>query len=202
MSLTPLTALSPLDGRYAQKCAALRPIFSELGLIRRRVKVELAWLAALADTPGIPEVAALGAEGRQRLTTLGDGISSREGERVKALEAETNHDVKAVEYFLKEALGGDPGLAPALEFVHFACTSEDINNLAYALMLRDARDEVLLPALDAMIGTLRAMAHNHAGLAMLSRTHGQTASPRSSRTSWPGSSASARRSRGPRCRGR
>ena len=177
MSLTPLTALSPLDGRYAQKCAALRPIFSELGLIRRRVRVELAWLAALSDAPGIPEVPQLSDTARLRLTTLGEEFSSREGERVKALEAETNHDVKAVEYFLKERLRDDPELASALEFVHFACTSEDINNLAYALMLRDARDQVLLPALDGLIGSLRAMAHQHAALAMLSRTHGQTASP-------------------------
>ena len=177
MSLTPLTALSPLDGRYAQKCAALRPIFSELGLIRRRVRVELAWLAALSAAPGIPEVPALGEAARLRLTTLGEGFSSGDGERVKALEAETNHDVKAVEYFLKERLREDPELAPALEFVHFACTSEDINNLAYALMLHDARDQVLLPALDGVIGTMRAMAHQHAALAMLSRTHGQTASP-------------------------
>src|SRR6185436_6369320 len=157
MSLTPLSALSPLDGRYARKCAALRPIFSELGLIQRRVRVELAWLSALADAEGIPEVPALGAAARQRLTTLGEGFSSGDGERVKALEAETNHDVKAVEYFLKERLREDPELAPALEFVHFACTSEDVNNLAYALMLHDARDQVLLPALDGLIGSMRAM---------------------------------------------
>jgi adenylosuccinate lyase len=177
MTLTPLTALSPLDGRYAAKCAALRPIFSELGLIRRRIQVELAWFSVLAESGEIAEVPAFSDAARARLAALSERFSAADGERVKALEAKTNHDVKAVEYFLKEALRDDPELAPAREFVHFACTSEDINNLAYALMLRDARAGVMLPALDAVIAELRNRAREHAGLAMLSRTHGQTASP-------------------------
>jgi adenylosuccinate lyase len=172
-----LLALSPLDGRYAAKVEALRPIFSESGLIRARVRVEVEWLLALAGDPGIPELPALDAGGSARLRALADGFTPADAARVKAIEATTNHDVKAVEYFIKERLRDDAGLAPALEFVHFACTSEDINNLAYGLMLREARDAVLLPALDRLVSTLRAMAHTHAALPMLSRTHGQTASP-------------------------
>lgn len=172
-----LTALSPLDGRYAGKVDPLRPIFSEYGLIRARVKVEVEWLLALAAEPGIPELAPFSAEAAARLRALADGFSVEHAARVKAIEATTNHDVKAVEYFIKEQLKDDAELGPALEFVHFACTSEDINNLSYALMLSQARQEVLLPNLDALIQTLRAMAHEHAALPMLSRTHGQTASP-------------------------
>ncbi len=172
-----LTALSPLDGRYAGKVDALRPIFSEYGLIRARVKVEVEWLLALANEPGIVELKPFSDAAVARLRALADGFSVADAARVKTIEATTNHDVKAVEYLIKERLQDDPELGPALEFVHFACTSEDINNLSYALMLRQARQDVLLPKLDALIERLRAMAHEHAALPMLSRTHGQTASP-------------------------
>ncbi|HEU4663139.1 MAG TPA: adenylosuccinate lyase [Dokdonella sp.] len=172
-----LTALSPLDGRYAAKTAALRPIFSEYGLMHRRVQVELRWLLALADEPGIADVPPLSAAARAALLAIGDAFCEADGERIKEIERTTNHDVKAVEYFIKEKVAGHGELAAVKEFIHFACTSEDINNLAYALMLRDARDGVLLPALDAVAARLRALAHEHAALPMLSRTHGQTASP-------------------------
>ncbi|MCC7255972.1 MAG: adenylosuccinate lyase [Dokdonella sp.] len=174
---TRLTALSPLDGRYAAKTASLRPIFSELGLMHRRVLVEVRWLAALADEPSIGEVAPLSAQARASLLAIANEFSEADGERIKAIEATTNHDVKAVEYFIKERISGHAELAAVKEFIHFACTSEDINNLAYALMLRDAREAVLLPSLDGVIAKLRALAHEHAALPMLSRTHGQTASP-------------------------
>jgi len=172
-----LLALSPLDGRYAAKAAVLQPIFSEFGLIHRRVRVELAWLLALADAGEIAEVPALSAGARAALLAIGEDFSEDDAARVKAIERTTNHDVKAVEYFIKEKVAGHAELAAIKEFIHFACTSEDINNLAYALMLRDARDGVLLPALDAVTAKLREMAHAHAALPMLSRTHGQTASP-------------------------
>jgi len=172
-----LTALSPLDGRYASKVGALRPIFSEFGLMHRRVQVEIAWLLALAAEPTIGELPAFNAAQAATLKAIADNFSEADGERIKAIEATTNHDVKAVEYFIKEKIGADAGLAQAKEFVHFACTSEDINNLSYALMLRDARRGVLLPQLDAVIATLRQMAHDHADVPLLSRTHGQTASP-------------------------
>ncbi len=177
MSESTLLALSPLDGRYAGKVDALRPIFSEFGLIKARVKVEVEWLLALAAEPGIVELPPFSEAAAARLRALADGLSVDDAARVKAIERTTNHDVKAVEYLIKERLKDDAELAPALEFVHFACTSEDINNLSYALMLNEARQTVLLPTLDALIQTLRAMAHEHAGLPMLSRTHGQTASP-------------------------
>ncbi len=177
MSDQTLLALSPLDGRYAGKVAALRPIFSEFGLIKARVRVEVEWLLALADEPGIVELAALPDSAVARLRALADNFDTSDAARVKEIERTTNHDVKAVEYFIKEKLKDDASLATALEFVHFACTSEDINNLSYSLMLRQARDEVLLPALDALSAALREMAHAHAALPMLSRTHGQTASP-------------------------
>ena len=172
-----LTALSPLDGRYAGKVDALRPVFSEYGLIKARVKVEVEWLLALGAEPGIVELAPFSEAASARLRALAHDFGVQDAARVKAIEATTNHDVKAVEYFIKERLQGDAELGPALEFVHFACTSEDINNLAYALMLGEARLAVLLPRLDALIQALRAMAHAHAALPMLSRTHGQTASP-------------------------
>ena len=172
-----LTALSPLDGRYAGKVDALRPIFSESGLIRARVKVEVEWLLALAAEPGIVELKPFSEAAIARLRALAEGFSLEDAARVKAIEATTNHDVKAVEYLIKEKLANDAELGPALEFVHFACTSEDINNLSYALMLSEARREVLLPKLDALIDKLRILAHEHAALPMLSRTHGQTASP-------------------------
>ncbi|TWI03731.1 adenylosuccinate lyase [Luteimonas cucumeris] len=172
-----LLALSPLDGRYAGKVDALRPIFSEYGLIKARVRVEVEWLLALAAEPGIVELPPFADGAIVRLRQLADGLSVADAARVKDIERTTNHDVKAVEYFIKEKLKDDAELGPALEFVHFACTSEDINNLSYALMLNEARQAVLLPKLDALIQKLREMAHEHAALPMLSRTHGQTASP-------------------------
>jgi adenylosuccinate lyase len=172
-----LLALSPLDGRYAGKVDPLRPIFSEFGLIKARVKVEVEWLLALAAEPGVAELAPFSDAAAARLRALADGLSVADAARVKEIERTTNHDVKAVEYLIKERLKDDDELGPALEFVHFACTSEDINNLSYALMLNEARLTVLLPRLDALIQALRAMAHEHAALPMLSRTHGQTASP-------------------------
>ena len=177
MSDAALLALSPLDGRYAGKVDALRPIFSEYGLIKARVKVEVEWLLALADAPGIVELPPFSAAATARLRDLAASFSTAGAARVKAIERTTNHDVKAVEYFIKEQLGDDAELVPALEFVHFACTSEDINNLSYALMLEQGRSEVLLPALDNVIATLRTLAHAQAAQPMLSRTHGQTASP-------------------------
>src|SRR6185312_5649892 len=177
MALTALTALSPLDGRYAAKVEALRPIFSEFGLMHRRLQVEIEWLLVLANAPGIVELQPFAPAQVDALRALVTDFSAADGERVKAIEATTNHDVKAIEYFIKERMAQDPALAPAREFVHFACTSEDINNLSYALMLRDARSQVLLPQLDAVIARLRELAHANAGLAMLARTHGQTASP-------------------------
>ena len=189
-----LLALSPLDGRYAGKVAALRPIFSEAGLIRARVHVEVEWLLALAAEPAIVELPALPADAIARLRGIVQSFGTGDAARVKEIEATTNHDVKAVEYWIKEKLRGDASLSGALEFVHFACTSEDINNLSYALMLRQARAEVLLPALDRLCGTLQAMAHAHAGLPMLSRTHGPVSythlrSPRDPKTSRMPSSA-------------
>ncbi|WP_426689850.1 adenylosuccinate lyase [Rhodanobacter ginsengiterrae] len=172
-----LTALSPLDGRYASKVASLRPIFSEFGLMHRRVQVEIEWLLALAAEAKIVELPAFHAHQITTLKAIADNFSEADGERIKAIEATTNHDVKAVEYFIKEKIGADASLAQAKEFVHFACTSEDINNLSYALMLRDARKQVLLPQFDAVIAQLRELAHANAALPLLSRTHGQTASP-------------------------
>ncbi|MBS0193490.1 MAG: adenylosuccinate lyase [Proteobacteria bacterium] len=177
-----LLALSPVDGRYAGKVDALRPIFSEYGLIHARVRVEVAWLLALAAEPGIAELQDFSAEATNRLRALAQDFSPDDAARIKAIERTTNHDVKAVEYFIKERLKDDADslaqeLGSALEFVHFACTSEDINNLSYALMLTQAREDVLLPAIDRLAATLRELAHAHAGLPMLSRTHGQTASP-------------------------
>ena len=177
MSNATLLALSPLDGRYASKVDALRPIFSEYGLIHARVKVEIEWLLALAAEPGIVELAPFSAAAAARLRALAEGFSVEHAARVKEIERTTNHDVKAVEYFIKEQLKDDAELAPALEFVHFACTSEDINNLSYGLMLARARAEVLLPALDGIADGLRTLAHAQAGQPMLARTHGQTASP-------------------------
>jgi adenylosuccinate lyase len=172
-----LTAISPLDGRYAAKADPLRGIFSEFGLIRRRVKVEIEWLLALAAEPALPELPPFDSDDSAWLRALAADFSLVDADRVKAIEATTNHDVKAVEYWIKERLAARPRLAGAREFVHFACTSEDINNLAYALMLDDARREVLMPRLDRLDAALAALARDHAGLPMLSRTHGQTASP-------------------------
>jgi adenylosuccinate lyase len=177
MSEFTLLALSPLDGRYAGKVDALRPIFSEYGLIKARVKVEVEWLLALADEPGIAELAPFAPAAAARLRALAADFAPAHAARVKEIERTTNHDVKAVEYFIKEQLKDDAELAPALEFVHFACTSEDINNLSYGLMLEQARREVLLPSLDGIAASLRTLAHAQAEQPMLSRTHGQTASP-------------------------
>ncbi len=177
MSNHTLTALSPLDGRYAGKVEALRPIFSEFGLMHRRVQVEIEWLLALAADQGIDELPAFSDAQVRQLMAIVSEFSITDGSRIKAIEATTNHDVKAVEYFIKEKIGNDDTLAQAKEFVHFACTSEDINNLSYALMLRDAREQVLLPAFDRIIDVLRTLARRHANLPMLARTHGQTASP-------------------------
>ena len=177
MQLDSLTALSPLDGRYASKVDALRPVFSEYGLMHRRVAVEIAWLVALSDESAIKELPPFSATARAKLQKIADDFSVADAQRIKDIEATTNHDVKAVEYFIKERIGDDAALKQAKEFVHFACTSEDINNLSYALMLRDARGHVLLPEADKVIGKLRELAHANADVPMLSRTHGQTASP-------------------------
>ena len=172
-----LTALSPLDGRYRSKVAALSEYFSEFALIRQRVRIELAWLAALADEPGIPEVPAFAPADRAVMDEVAATFSPADAARVKEIERTTNHDVKAVEYWLKERLGQRESLRPVLEFVHFACTSEDINNLAHGIALAEARRDVLLPALHGIAGSLRALAHAHAGQPMLARTHGQAATP-------------------------
>lgn len=175
--MTALTALSPLDGRYARQTEPLRPIFSEFGLIRRRVLVELRWLEALAAEPGVVEVAPLTPAAVTILRGLADRFDEAQAAEIKAIEAVTNHDVKAVEYWIKRQLAEHAELAQATEFVHFACTSEDINNLAYALMLKDARESVLVAALSRVLGALRQIAADTADLPMLARTHGQTASP-------------------------
>jgi adenylosuccinate lyase len=177
MALTSLTALSPLDGRYAAKIEPLRRHFSELGLIRTRVLVEVEWLKALAAEPKIREVPRFSKSTIKKLDAVVAGFSDADGARVKKIEAVTNHDVKAIEYFLKEKLGGNREVARVAEFIHFACTSEDINNLCHALMLKAARDEVMLPALDRIIARLRSIAREQAGAAMLAHTHGQPASP-------------------------
>ena len=177
MDLSSLTAISPIDGRYASKCTDLRPIFSEFGLIRHRVLVEVRWLQMLAANPGIPEVPAFSEHATNLLNDIVDKFHEEDAQRVKNIERTTNHDVKAVEYFLKEKIAGNTELEAVSEFIHFACTSEDINNLSHALMLREARTQALLPQMDEIIDTLRAMAHAHAAQPMLSRTHGQTASP-------------------------
>ncbi len=173
----PLNAISPIDGRYADKAAELRPIFSERGLIRQRVRVEALWLKALAAEPGIDELRGLPVAALTVLDALAAELTDAEAVEVKRLERETNHDVKAVEYFVKSRLESVPAWRTRREFVHFACTSEDINNLSYALMLREARDQVLLPRMDALIARLRTLAHTHAATPMMSRTHGQPATP-------------------------
>jgi adenylosuccinate lyase len=176
MSLSAISAISPLDGRYATKLSALRPIMSELGYMHRRVQVEVAWFIALSDA-GFDEFKPLSPGARTYLLGLVKNFSAADGEAIKAIEKTTNHDVKAVEYWLKSKFEARPELQNAAEFVHFACTSEDINNTSHALQLRSARDVVILPLLDKLILQLRDMAHAHADVAMLSRTHGQTASP-------------------------
>ena len=177
MELTELTAISPIDGRYANKTAELRPIFSEFGLIHYRVLVEVRWLQMLADHPEIHEVPALSEHARHVLDQIVEKFTVEDAQRVKNIERTTNHDVKAVEYFLKEKIQGNEELAAISEFIHFACTSEDINNLAYGLMLLAARTQVILPAMDELIDAIRELAHRYAEIPMLSRTHGQPASP-------------------------
>jgi adenylosuccinate lyase len=177
MQLSSLTAVSPVDGRYASKTSALRPIFSEYGLVRFRVLVEVRWLQRLAAHTGIPEVAPFSVEANALLNTLCDDFQVEHAERVKEIERTTNHDVKAVEYLLKEQAAKLPELAAVSEFIHFACTSEDINNLSHALMLREGRDTVLLPLMQQLADAIRQLAHRFADVPMLSRTHGQPASP-------------------------
>jgi adenylosuccinate lyase len=175
--MTQLSALSPLDGRYAKSADALRGYFSEAALIRYRLRIELEWLKALAAEPSVGELKAFGAKTVAALDKLVEGFSEKDAAHIKNIEAETNHDVKAIEYWLKGKLAGNREVVRSLEFIHFACTSEDINNLSYALMLAQAREAVMLPKLDELIAAIRTLAHKHAGLAMLSRTHGQPASP-------------------------
>ncbi len=177
MSDFSLIALSPLDGRYAAKVEALRAHFSEHGLIRNRVRVEVAWLKALAAEPALGEIPPFSAATVEELDTVVAAFAAEDSAAVKAIEATTNHDVKAMEYWLKQRLGHNAEVTRVSEFIHFACTSEDINNTAHALMLKAGRDDVLLPALDAVIERFRALAHALAELPMLSRTHGQSASP-------------------------
>lgn len=176
-STSPLLALSPLDGRYNSKCSELAPYFSEYGLMRFRVLVEVQWLQDLANHPGITDLNSISSNGKSILDNLVADFSIADAERIKEIEATTNHDVKAVEYFIKEKLQGNKELAEHLEFVHFACTSEDINNLAYALMLRDGRDQVMLPAMEDLVARLAELARRYAEQPLLSRTHGQPASP-------------------------
>jgi len=176
MHLSPLSALSPLDGRYALKVAALRPLLSEFGLMHRRVQVEVEWFIALSDA-GFDEFQPLTQAARGLLRSLVVRFSDVDAQAIKDIERTTNHDVKAVELWLKSRFKGQAELERAEEFVHFACTSEDINNTSHALMLQAARAEVLLPALDTLLGKLTALAHGLASVPMLSRTHGQTASP-------------------------
>ena len=177
MELNSLTAISPIDGRYARKTAALRAYFSEYGLIYHRVVVEIRWLQALSRQPEITEVPAFTEVANQYLESIIDNFSIRHADRIKEIESTTNHDVKAVEYFLKEQVVGSTELSEISEFFHFACTSEDINNLSHALMLKSARREVLIPELSIIHKALVEMAHEYADVSMLSRTHGQTASP-------------------------
>ena len=177
MALSSLTALSPLDGRYSSKVESLRQYFSELALIRYRVLIEIEWLQALAAEPVLAEVPEFSAATVKELDAIVTGFSELDGAAVKTIEARTNHDVKAIEYFLKERLAGNAEIAKVAEFIHFACTSEDVNNLCHALMLKAARDDVMLPALDRIIWRLTAMAHELADAAMLAHTHGQPASP-------------------------
>jgi len=177
MDLSSLTAVSPVDGRYGSKTAVLRPIFSEYGLIHKRITVEVRWLQALANEKTIPEVPALSDSANQFLDEIIENFSIADAERTKEIERTTNHDVKAVEYLLKEKIQGQVELESVNEFFHFACTSEDINNLSHALMLKQAREEIISPVLDEIIQKISEMSQQYAEVAMLSRTHGQTATP-------------------------
>lgn len=177
MNLSALTALSPVDGRYGSKAAALRPMFSEYGLIRNRVIVEIRWLQLLAQVPEIKEVPPLSEAAVQFLDAIIDNFSEQDAQRVKTIEQTTNHDVKAVEYFLKERVADHAELHQVSEFIHFACTSEDINNLSHALMLRDALDNVMVPTMRELNDAIKALAKSHKTVPMMARTHGQPATP-------------------------
>ncbi len=177
MELTELTAISPIDGRYGSKTADLRPIFSEYGLIRHRVIVEVRWLQMLSRHSGIAEVPAFSEHAENLLNNIVEKFDIEDAQRVKNIERTTNHDVKAVEYFLKDKIQGNTELEAVSEFIHFACTSEDINNLAYALMLKEARTQAVLPAMDQLVDAVAKMGRDYAEIPMLSRTHGQPASP-------------------------
>ncbi|MGA9853370.1 MAG: adenylosuccinate lyase [Gammaproteobacteria bacterium] len=177
MQVSSLTAISPLDGRYATRTDMLRDLFSEYGLMRQRMRVEVAWLLTLASTPEIPEIKPLSNDAQAHLHKLAEEFDLAAAARIKGIEAATNHDVKAIEYYLKEMVRGDAELEQVSEFLHFACTSEDINNLAYALLLRQAREKHLLPMMDRVSERMRGLAHRYAELPMLARTHGQPASP-------------------------
>jgi len=177
MELSSLTAISPIDGRYGSKCIDLRPIFSEFGLIKHRVLVEVRWLQTLAADEAIIEVPALSGHANNILNNIADNFSEEDAHRVKNIERTTNHDVKAVEYFLKEKIAGNQELEAISEFIHFACTSEDVNNLSHALMLREGRSQIILPQIDEIISAIKLLAQEHADKPMLSRTHGQPASP-------------------------
>ncbi|MCO4810100.1 MAG: adenylosuccinate lyase [Gammaproteobacteria bacterium] len=177
MKVPALRALSPADGRYADKVTTLRDIFSEYGLIRYRVLVEVRWLQCLADQNAIQELGPLSSVMKDVLNAIIDDFSLDDAERVKAIEATTNHDVKAVEYFIREKLGDGPETQALKDFLHFGCTSEDINNLSYALMMRSGRSDVVAPQMRELRNKIRGMAREYAALPMLSRTHGQTASP-------------------------
>jgi adenylosuccinate lyase len=177
LDLTPLTAISPIDGRYADKTQALRGVFSEYGLIKYRVMVEVRWLQYLAQHPEIVELSPFSTAANQLLDDLISNFSIDQALRVKEIERTTNHDVKAVEYLIKESVASLPELDAVNEFIHFACTSEDINNLAHGLMLKQGRDGILIPQLQTIADRLVALSHEYSGVAMLSRTHGQTASP-------------------------
>lgn len=177
MNLSSLTAISPIDGRYGSKTSTLRTAFSEFGLIKYRVMVEVRWLQQLASHPGIVEVPALSQAANNKLEQLLAEFDERQASRIKDIEKTTNHDVKAVEYFIKEYIADVPELNAISEFVHFACTSEDINNLSHALMLKEGRDQVLLPEVREVARQISSLAHQFADVPMLSRTHGQTASP-------------------------
>jgi adenylosuccinate lyase len=177
MSFTSLTSLSPLDGRYAGKVDALRPQFSEFGLIHRRLQVEIEWLKALAAEPHFAEIPAFSPATVAELNSIVASFGPEEAAEVKAIEAVTNHDVKALEYWIKKQLANNEEVMRVSEFIHFACTSEDINNLSHALMLKAARDETMLPMLEKLLARLKELAHEHAELPMMSRTHGQPATP-------------------------
>lgn len=177
MALSALTAVSPIDGRYGSKTNELTTIFSEFGLIKYRVQVEIRWLQCLAEHKSVEEVPALSTEANALLNSIVDNFSTDDAQAIKDIEATTNHDVKAVEYFIKQRIETNAELAKITEFVHFACTSEDINNLSHALMLKAGRDDVVVPYMEKVSNAITALAHEHAELPMLSRTHGQTASP-------------------------